>query len=427
MIHPPGTVPLAIAIVAAICAGGCASTPPAPAAPQLPEAGTRAGARDADLHAPVAKISPARPPPAIAPAAPPAAAPTARPMPGASRSGGYYLDDGPGNAPPANLDLLPDPEPRVEPYATFANRPYNVFGLTYVPKTSDTPFKQRGMGSWYGRRFHGQKTSSGETYNMYALTAAHPTLPIPSYARVTNVANGRSVIVRVNDRGPFHSGRVMDLSFAAATRLGYVGQGSAFLDIERILPREIAAGTFKAQPQAMPAPVDTSAVAAIDSPFLAPTEAGGASPASLDPTIPPDLLPEAAAALPSRSATNFDGPEYASGGAPSRGLTAVLPEIDRTRIKSARLAKRYLVQLGAFRAQSSAQDFIEQVSLEVDPSLAQRLLINPTTTASGTWYRVQLGPYTYRTDAEADSENLRRALRAGLGGIRAASVIVTEP
>jgi rare lipoprotein A len=348
-------------------------------------------------------------------------------MPSTSRSGGYYLDDGPGDAPPANLDLLPDPEPRVEPYATFANRPYNVFGLTYVPKTSDTPFKQRGMGSWYGRRFHGQKTSSGETYNMYALTAAHPTLPIPSYARVTNVANGRSVIVRVNDRGPFHAGRVMDLSFAAATRLGYVGQGSAFLDIERILPREIADGTFKAQPQDMSAPDSTPAVAAIGSPLSASAEAGGAPPASLDPTIPPDLLPEAAAALPSRSATNFEGPEYARAGAPSPGLTAVLPEIDRTRIKGSRLAKRYLVQLGAFRAQSSAQDFIEQVSLEVDPSLAQRLLINPTTTASGTWYRVQLGPYTYRTDAEADSESLRRALRAGLGGIRAASVIVTEP
>ncbi len=100
------------------------------------------------------------------------------------------------------------------------------------------PFRQRGTASWYGKRFHGKKTASGEPYDMYAMSAAHPTLPIPSYARVTNLANGRSVIVRVNDRGPFHAGRVIDLSYAAAHKLGYIAQGSAQVEVEAIIPEK---------------------------------------------------------------------------------------------------------------------------------------------------------------------------------------------
>src|SRR4029077_7354771 len=117
-----------------------------------------------------------------------------------------------------------------------ANRPYSVFGREYVPATSLRPYRERGVASWYGRRFHGEKTSNGEIYNMYAMTAAHPTLPLPSYARVTGVASGKSVIVRVNDRGPFLHGRVIDLSFAAASRIGIAQKGSGEVEAEAILP-----------------------------------------------------------------------------------------------------------------------------------------------------------------------------------------------
>lgn len=159
--------------------------------------------------------------------------------PAGSGRGGYYLDDGPGDDIPEGLLDLPDPEPKVEPYTKSGNRPYVVFGKRYTPFTDDRPFKQRGVGSWYGKKFHGQKTSSGELYDMYKMTAAHPTLPLPSYARVTNVATGKQVIVRVNDRGPFHSSRIIDLSYVAALKLGYLGKGSAELEIERLLPNEI--------------------------------------------------------------------------------------------------------------------------------------------------------------------------------------------
>lgn len=150
--------------------------------------------------------------------------------------GGYYKDDGPGDNPPVDLDRVPDAVPRAEPLHRFANRPYYVFGQEYVPLTSVQPFRQRGVASWYGRRFHGKPTSSGEPYDMYAMTAAHPTLPIPSYVRVTNLANGRSVVVRVNDRGPFLRDRVIDLSYAAAYRLGYINAGHANVELELIVP-----------------------------------------------------------------------------------------------------------------------------------------------------------------------------------------------
>ena len=161
---------------------------------------------------------------------------TASAPPPSSRPGGYDKDDGPGENPPANLDAIAEPTPRVEPLNRFANRPYSVFGREYVPATSLRPYKERGIASWYGRKFHNQKTSAGETYDMYAMTAAHPTLPLPSYARVTNLANGKSVVVRVNDRGPFHAGRIIDLSYAAAWRIGIAQKGSGEVEVESIVP-----------------------------------------------------------------------------------------------------------------------------------------------------------------------------------------------
>ncbi len=168
----------------------------------------------------------------------------------AAPQGGYYKDDGPGSTPPPDLHAVADAVPRIEPLHRFANRPYQVFGRDYVPLTEVAPFRQRGAASWYGRRFHGGKTSSGELYDMYAMSAAHPTLPIPSYARVTHSASGRSVVVRINDRGPFHSERAIDLSYAAAFRLGFAELGSALVDIEAVLPGERMAATLP--PQAEP-------------------------------------------------------------------------------------------------------------------------------------------------------------------------------
>lgn len=159
-----------------------------------------------------------------------------------SSGGGYYQNDGPGDPSQLDPDKLQDAVPRVEPLMSGPNKPYTVLGQRYVPDTREIPFTQRGMASWYGKQFHGRPTSSGEKYNMYEMTAAHTTLPIPCYVRVTNVANGRSVIVRVNDRGPFHQSRIIDLSYAAAYKLGYVNKGTAEVIVERIMPSDIAAG-----------------------------------------------------------------------------------------------------------------------------------------------------------------------------------------
>jgi len=169
--------------------------------------------------------------------APPKKAPAAA-APAPAPSAKYYKDDGPGQDVPANLDSIPDAVPRAEPLNRFANRPYTVFGREYVPATSLRPYRERGVASWYGKKFHGEKTSSGETYDMYAMTAAHPTLPLPSYARVTSVATGKSVVVRVNDRGPFLHDRVIDLSYAAAHRIGIAQKGSGEVDVEAIMPGE---------------------------------------------------------------------------------------------------------------------------------------------------------------------------------------------
>jgi rare lipoprotein A len=216
------------AVVAGIAA--CSSVPK----PDAPVAATAASAPPASSAPPAASAPP--------PAAPPA---------GSSK---YYLDDGPGDRPPANLDSIPDAVPRAEPLHRFANRPYSVFGREYVPATSLRPYRERGVASWYGRKFHGQKTSSGETYDMYAMTAAHPTLPLPSYARVTNTATGRSVVVRVNDRGPFLHGRVVDLSFAAAHRIGIAQRGSGEVEVEAILPGGTAVAAAAPLPPVAAAP-----------------------------------------------------------------------------------------------------------------------------------------------------------------------------
>ncbi|MBK7025174.1 MAG: septal ring lytic transglycosylase RlpA family protein [Sulfuritalea sp.] len=176
------------------------------------------------------------------------------------RGGAYYKDDGPGDEIPDNLDDIPDAQPRLEPLHRFANRPYVVLGKAYEPHASLRPYQERGVASWYGKKFHGQKTSIGEPYDMFSMTAAHPTLAIPSYVRVTSVGNGKSVVVRVTDRGPFHADRVIDLSYAAAHRLGYVDNGSTLVEVESILPE---GATTMSYAQVMPAPRSARPVGAL--------------------------------------------------------------------------------------------------------------------------------------------------------------------
>ena len=194
------------------------------------------------------------------PKSPPSESPSAAPRPpSAPLSSKYYKDDGPGEAPPANLDTIPDATPKLETLHRFANRPYTVLGQDFVPAATLRPYKERGVASWYGRKFHGQKTAIGENYDMYAMTAAHPTLPLPSYARVTNVATGKTVVVRVNDRGPFLHGRVIDLSYAAANRIGIAARGSGEVEVETIIPG--SSPMLAAQPPLPPVAVTTPAPA----------------------------------------------------------------------------------------------------------------------------------------------------------------------
>lgn len=151
------------------------------------------------------------------------------------KRGGYYQDDGSADT-PANLADIPDAVPRAEPLSRSGNRPYTVNGRTYYPLVTADGYRERGIASWYGKKFHGRLTSSGEPYDMYTMTAAHRTLPLPSYARVTNLENGRSVVVRVNDRGPFLHNRLIDLSYAAAAKLGILGAGTGLVEVEAITP-----------------------------------------------------------------------------------------------------------------------------------------------------------------------------------------------
>ena len=142
------------------------------------------------------------------------------PSPQASKGGGYYQNDGPPDDENIDLASIPDAIPRDEPYSRYGNpASYEALGKTYYVLPSAAGFTQTGRASWYGKQFHGRRTSSGEPYNMFKMTAAHKRLPIPSYVRVTNLDTGKQVIVRVNDRGPFHDGRIIDLSYVAARRL----------------------------------------------------------------------------------------------------------------------------------------------------------------------------------------------------------------
>jgi len=165
--------------------------------------------------------------------------------------GGYYQDDGPHARPGVDVSKIPDAVPRDEPLSAHGNNPYTVFNVGYHPLRSADGYRERGVASWYGKKFHGRRTSSGETYDMYSMTAAHKTLPLPSTVRVRNLNNGKSVVVRVNDRGPFLNNRLIDLSYAAAARLGILGTGTGIVEVEALTSDEPAAARA---PESVPLP-----------------------------------------------------------------------------------------------------------------------------------------------------------------------------
>ena len=301
--------------------------------------------------------------------APVARAPDAAPMPAkpaAPRGGGYYLNDGPGDNPPANLDRIPDAAPKREPLRGGSMRPYTVMGQSYTPMTQLAPYQARGIASWYGRRYHGQQTSSGEIYDMYAMTAAHTILPIPSYARVTNVQTGKSVVVRINDRGPFHSDRLIDLSYTAAYKLGVLGGGRALVDVESIMP-DASTPTTPAV-AASPAPVAPAAPAA---------------------DVAPVPLPAAPVAMPLPAAEPAIAPREEP--AP---VVAVTTE-----------QKGVFLQLGAFGSQDNADNYLARLRSQVD-SLAPALHVYQ----KDGLFRVHAGPYANQVEARAAADRISQAL-----------------
>jgi rare lipoprotein A (peptidoglycan hydrolase) len=173
------------------------------------------------------------------------------------RGGSGIGRDGADANPPPGLAQVPDAQPRVEALrgSGGTSKPYVVLGRSYVPITDDRPWRESGLASWYGRKFHAQSTASGEPYDMYAMTAAHKTLPIPAYARVTNLSNGRSVVVRINDRGPFVDNRIIDLSYTAAHKLGMTQAGTAFVEVQVITPGSTAEAARGIAPPALPDPL----------------------------------------------------------------------------------------------------------------------------------------------------------------------------
>jgi len=270
------------------------------------------------------------------------------------KSGGYYLDDGPGDNPPANIDAIPDAIPKVEVFLDRANKPYIALGNSYTPMTKFTPYKKSGVASWYGRRYHGRKTSTGDVYDMYGMTGAHPILPLPSYVRVTNPANQKSVIVRINDRGPFHSERLIDLSYAAAYKLDILGKGSGLVEVEAIDPRTYVANKPSSKPQTV---IESNAVEI--------------KPLS-EQRISSDMVQEVSAVTAEKGATNASG---------------------------------VFVQVGAFRLPENAKGLSKKI---VDQNLVENAPVN-------SWfndgvYRVRIGPYQSRTSADRAATKIKDAL-----------------
>ncbi|AKU24911.1 hypothetical protein ACZ75_14985 [Massilia sp. NR 4-1] len=371
---------------------------------------------------------PLNPPSKPAPT-PPAAKPRAQepgvPVlpPANSGRGGYYKDDGPGENPPPNLMQTPDAEPREEPPLPRANRPYVVLGKTYTPISGDKPFVQRGLGTWYGKKFHGQRTSSGELYDMYKMTAAHPTLPIPSYAKVTNLDNGNVVVVRINDRGPFHSTRIIDVSYTAALKLGLLGKGSHQLEVVRLLPSDMAAmaearkksGDTGARQVALPseqsASVQTAPVQAAPVQAAAQQPAwqqGGQTPRAMPKAAPmlavsrsvPEAAPAAQAGTLGAAGADTGSIQPASDGVQAAGETALVSAA----APAAAGQGNFYLQLGAYSRQENAESARSQLMSAGSGPDYEIVQV-------GSIYRLYGGPFASRQDAAQAAQRLPATLK----------------
>lgn len=350
-----------------------------------------------------------------------------------TRSGGGALSgrDGPGTNIPSDLDRVPDAEPRIEAIrgSGGTSKPYTVLGRAYQPITDDRPFRESGIASWYGRKFHSASTASGEPYDMYAMTAAHKTLPLPSYVRVRNPANGREVIVRVNDRGPFVDGRIIDLSYTAALKLDLL-RGVAPVEIERITNEDIRTGAWRrdsgtAYAAAPPAPPPSrrtaAAPVAVPSAWVAPVAMMNAPEASTMPVVPqtpmmqtevvaqaaPPTLEPDAASPPRQPMVVTDLAPMAPMSAPSAPTApAAAPTTSPATSPSSAAVAGFWVQLGAFRERDGAENLRNQAARGL-PSLAPQLRVF---SEAGT-HRLQAGPFASRNEAGAAVTQLRESLR----------------
>jgi rare lipoprotein A len=340
---------------------------------------------------------------------------------GVARSGPFWERDGAEAHPPADLAKVPDAEPHLEAILPGGpNKPYEVLGHNYVPLTQDQPFSERGLASWYGRKFQGKRTSSGELYNMYAMTAAHPTLPIPSYARIRNPANGQEVIVRINDRGPFHSGRIVDLSYTAALKLDVL-RGVTPVELTRITFDDIRTGSWKHDRIDQPlrtasasdvlpvgATMASAAVAGsvavvpvapppVDAPPVGSSPVPAAVPAPLPAALPDPVPTLASAPTPAPPASSADS-------TPTVVAAAVADAPSARAFTST--ARGFWVQLGAFRQRDGAIDFQKRVQTEME-ALAPLLAIF----SDAAFYRLQAGPYPSRDEARGAAEQIRGRLQ----------------
>jgi len=329
---------------------------------------------------------------------------------GARRGGGYYLDDGPDANPPANLDAVPDAVPKIEPFAPSNSKPYVVFGKTYTPDISGGPYTVQGRASWYGKKFHGNSTANGERYNMYGMTAAHPTLPLPSYARVTRVSTGKSVVVRVNDRGPFLNDRVIDLSYVAAYKLGMLGPGSAEVVVERITAEQIR--NWQPAPAALNVATASSApvraVVGTQAPVEASPMTAQTEPANDSRTTAPlaVIAPPASASwavrvddtarLPPLSATTTSSaapPLTPSSVSAPASNTSVVANTSTTTPPA---PGSMFLQLGAFSDASKAQALASRVSNQIPADLGALVRVEQT---ANNLHRVRIGPFASRDAA----------------------------
>ncbi|MBC3873035.1 septal ring lytic transglycosylase RlpA family protein [Undibacterium flavidum] len=317
-----------------------------------------------------------------------------------SGRGGYYQDDGPGDDIPEGLESTVDPIPVVEPYSRTGNKPYKVFGKEYTPiNDSTTPYKQRGIASWYGKKFHGKRTSSGEPYDMYKMTAAHPLLPIPSYARVTNLSNGKQIIVRINDRGPFHSSRIMDLSYTAALKLGYLGKGSSEVELERLLPEDIARMAENSQNQVAQNASPSRTISASNPPATVATVATSAA-ADKD-----GLTLETMIAAQERKLQTEIRPVTLS----EQTVKAETKPQNSSEANVGSGGANFYLQFAAFAIRANAETSMTQLKQVLKNRESRGEVgaeVNLEIVQQGNLYRLQSGPYTQRDAAQRAAQEL---------------------